>query len=67
MTLKQAAFWALIGTVLAAAVEVYRLIFTVLNIARGLVPADAVITALIFAFAACTAALFFFVFHRQTS
>ncbi len=67
MTLKKAAFLALIGTVLAAALLVWDLIFTVLNVVRGLAPAVHLISSLIFAFAAFSVAVFFYVFHRTQS
>jgi hypothetical protein len=66
MTLKNAAFLALIGTILTTALLVYHLVFTILNVMRGLVPADNLFSTLIYAFASLTLAIFFFVFHRQS-
>jgi hypothetical protein len=66
MNLKSAAFLALIGTILTTLLLVYNLIFSVLNVMRGLIPADTLFSALIYAFASLTVAIFFFVFHKQS-
>lgn len=67
MTLRNAALLALIATVLVAALRVWNLIFNVLNVARGLVPARILFSSLIYAFAAFSVALFFYVFYRRQS
>jgi hypothetical protein len=67
MTAKNAAFLALIGAVLAAALLVWDLIFNILNVLRGLVPAVHVVSSLIYAFAAFSLAVFLYVFHRTQS
>jgi len=64
MTLKNAALLALIGTILLTALLAGNLIENVLNVARGLVPAVALLSSLIYAFGAFTVAVFFFVFYR---
>jgi hypothetical protein len=64
MTLKNAALLALIGTILATALLVWDLIFNVLNVLRGLVPAVILFPSLIYAFGALTVMVFFFVFHK---
>ena len=64
MTLKNAAFLALIGTILVAALLVWDLIVNVLNVVRGLIPAVVLFSSLIYAFGAFSVAVFFFVFHR---
>jgi len=64
MTLKNAALLALIGTILATALLVWDLIFNVLNVVRGLVPAVILFSSLIYAFGAFSVAVFFFVFHK---
>lgn len=64
MTLKNAAFLALVGTVLATALLAFDLIENLLNVLRGLVPAVKVFSSLIYAFAAFSVAVFFFVYHR---
>jgi hypothetical protein len=67
MTLKSAALLALIGTILATALLVWDLIFNVLNVLRGLVPAVILFSSLIYAFGAFSVAVFFFVFHKTQS
>jgi hypothetical protein len=65
MTLKSAAFLALIGTLLSTVLLVYDFISALLNVTRGLAPAMTLFPTLIFAFASLTATVFFFVFHKQ--
>ena len=64
MSLKNAAFLALIGTILVTALLVWDLIFNILNVVRGLIPAIMLFSSLIYAFAAFTVTVFFFVFHK---
>jgi hypothetical protein len=66
MNLKNAAFLALIGTILTSVLLLYNLIFSVLNVARGLIPLDTLFSTLIYAFASVSLAVFFYVFHKQT-
>jgi predicted Co/Zn/Cd cation transporter (cation efflux family) len=66
MSLKSAAFLALIGTLLTTLLLVYQLISSVLNVMRGLIPLDNLFATLIYAFASLTVAVFFFVFHKQS-
>ena len=66
MSLKNAAFLALIGTILTTILLVYDLVSAVLNVTQGLVPAITIFPLLIYAFASLTVAVFFFVFHRQS-
>lgn len=66
MSLKNASFLALIGTILAAVVLVYNLVFSALGVMRGLIPIDNLIPALIYAIAVLTVVVFFFVFHKQS-
>jgi hypothetical protein len=66
MSVKSAAFLALIGTILTTVLLVYRLIFDVLNVMRGLIPLDTLFPAIIYAFASLALAVFFFVFHKQS-
>jgi hypothetical protein len=65
VTLRNAAFLALIGTILVAALRVWNLIFNILNVVRGLVPATLFFSSLIYAFASLSVAIFFFVFYRR--
>jgi hypothetical protein len=67
MTLKTAALLALIGTVLVTALLVWNLIFSVVNVVRGLLPAVVLFPALIYAFAALSVAVFFAVFRNTQS
>jgi hypothetical protein len=64
MTLNKCALLALIGTALVTALLVWDLIFSLLNVMRGLVPAVTLFSSLIYAFGALTVAVFFFVFHK---
>jgi hypothetical protein len=66
MSLKNAAFLALIGTVLTTILLLYDLISAILNVMNGLVPAMTIFPLLIYSFASLTAAVFFFVFHKQS-
>jgi hypothetical protein len=65
MTLKSAALLALIGTILVTAVLVWDLIFNVLNVLQGLVPAVVLFRSLIDTFGAISVEVFFFVFHKR--
>jgi hypothetical protein len=67
MTLKAAALLALIGTVLVTALLVWNLIFSVVNVVRGLLPVVVLFPALIYAFAALGVAVFFAVFRNTQS
>jgi hypothetical protein len=64
MTLKNAALLALIGSILATALLAWNLIFSVLNVLRGVVPPVMLFSSLIFTFGAVSATVFFFVFHK---
>jgi hypothetical protein len=66
MSLKNAAFLALIGTVLATLLLIYNLVSAILNVTQGLVPAMSIFPLLIYSFASLTVAVFFFVFHKQS-
>jgi hypothetical protein len=66
MTLKGAAFFALIGTILTTVLLVYNLVSAILNVTQGLVPAMTIFPLLIYSFASLTLAVFFFVFHKQS-
>jgi len=67
MTLRNAALLALIGTVLMTALSVWNLVFNLLNLLRGLVPAVTVLSSLVYAFGCFSVMVFFFVFHRAQS
>ena len=65
MTLKNAALLALVGTLIIAALRVWDFIFTTLGFVRGAVSAAEFLSSLIYAFGACSVAIFFFVFHKR--
>jgi hypothetical protein len=67
MTLKNAALLALVGTILITALLVWDLVFNILNVLRGLVPATLLFSSLVYAFGALTVAWLFFVFHKAQS
>jgi hypothetical protein len=67
MALKNAALFALIGTLLLTILLVAGLILDVLNVARGLIPATKMLSSLIHAFAAVAVTVFFYVFHKTQS
>jgi hypothetical protein len=67
MTLKSAALLALIGTILVTALLTGDLIFNLLNVLRGLIPAVKLFSSIIYAFGGFSVSVFFFVFHRAQS
>jgi hypothetical protein len=64
MRLRNAAFLALVGMVLATVVLVTGFVGTVLGVARGLIPATRLLTSSIYAFASLSLALFLYAFHK---
>jgi hypothetical protein len=66
MSLKSAAFLALIGMILVTILRFYELVSTVMNVMGGFVPAITLVSSLIYAFASLGLAAFFFVFHKQS-
>jgi hypothetical protein len=67
VTLKNAAFLALIGTLLLTITLAGDFINAVLGVVRGLVPAMAVLGSLVYFFASLTVTVFFYVFNREGS
>jgi hypothetical protein len=67
MSLKSAAFLALLGAILLTILQVWRLVSTVMAVSRGLLPSVLLVSSFIYAFAAVTAVVFFCVFHRRQS
>ncbi len=65
MALKDAALLAFAGMLLVAALSVWNLIFDVMNVLQGVLPAVRLISSLIWAFGAVTAALFLYVFQKR--
>jgi len=64
MTLKNAALFALIGTILMTALLVWAFVSNVLNVLRGLVPAVTLFSSFIYAFGCFSVAVFLYVFYR---
>jgi hypothetical protein len=64
MTLKNAALLALIGTILITALLTWDLVFNVVNVLQGLIPAVVLFRSIIYTFGAFSVTVFFFAFHR---
>ena len=67
MTLKNAAFLALIGTLLLTILLSADFINAVLAVVRGLIPGMALLRSLIYLFASLAVTVFFYVFNRAQS
>ena len=67
MSLKNAAFLALIGTLLLTVLVGAHFISTVLGVMRDLIPAVALLRSLVHLFASLSVLVFFFVFYRKQS
>jgi len=65
MTLKNAAFFALVGMLLWTAVLTVRLIINVSGVVNGVVPAVTVLTLLMEWVASLSLLVFFAVFHKS--
>ncbi len=65
MTLKGAAMFAFLGTLLAAALLIYDFVFDIINLSQGLIPLVKLFPSFIYAFAALSLTVFFFVFQRK--
>ena len=65
--MKNAALLATIGTAVLAILLLFRLVNDLLALVRGLIPAMAFLSSLVYAFAAVTVVLFFYFFHRGQS
>ena len=64
-TLKNAALLALIGTILITSLLLWTFVLTVFNVLRDLVPAVTLLSSFIYAFGACSVAVFFYAFHSS--
>jgi hypothetical protein len=64
MSLKNAALLATIGTVLLTILLVLNLVNNFLAVLRGLIPTMVLLSSFIYAFAALSVAVFFYIFHR---
>lgn len=67
VNLKNAALLAMIGTVLLTILLVLNFVNNFLAFMRGLIPAMVLLSSFIYAFAALSVAVFFYVFHRAQS
>ena len=67
MTLKNAAFLALIGAVLLTILLAADFINTVLGVVRDVIPATALLRSLVYLLAGLTETVFFYVFNRAHS
>jgi hypothetical protein len=67
MSLKSAAMFAFIGTLLAAALLIYDFVFDVISLAQGLIPLVQLFPAFLYALAALSLTVFFFVFQKRQS
>jgi hypothetical protein len=65
MNLKNAAFLALIGTLLLTILLVMGFINDVMGVARGIIPPVKLLVSLIQTFAGATTVIFFYVVHRR--
>ncbi len=65
MTLRAAATFAFIGSLLSAALLIWDFLFDFLNALRGLIPAARLIPALIYALAAISLAVFFYTYRTD--
>ena len=65
MTLKGAATFAFIGTLLAAALLIYDFLFDIVSLSRGLIPLVRLFPSFIYALSALSLTVFFFVFQRK--
>jgi hypothetical protein len=65
MTLKSAATFAFIGTLLAAALLIYDFVFDIISLSQGLIPLVKLFPSFIYALAALSLTVFFYVFRKQ--
>jgi hypothetical protein len=67
MSLKNAAFVALVGMILLTVLSLAGFIRDVVSALNGLVPAIRVLTSLVYVVASITVTVFFYVFHKTQS
>ena len=65
MTVKTAAFLALVGTLLLTLLLGANLIQTMVNVARGLTAPSGELASFIYTFASITVTIFFFAFYKS--
>jgi hypothetical protein len=64
MSLKNAAFLALVGMILVTILLIADLIGDVLGVVRGLIPVMRLLTSIIYAFAGLSVVVFLYAFHK---
>jgi hypothetical protein len=67
MTLKGAATFAFIGTLLAAVLLIYYFVSDIINVAQGLIPLVKLFPSFIYALAALSLTVFVYVFRKTQS
>lgn len=67
MSIKNAALLATIGTAVLTILLLFRLVKDLLALMDGLIPGMVFLASLIYAFAAVTVVVFFYIFHRGQS
>ena len=67
MSLRNAALLAMIGTVLLTILLVLNLVNNLLAFMRGLIPAMVLLSSFLYAFAALSVAVFFYIYQRAQS
>ena len=67
MNLKNAAFLALIGTLLLTVLTAADFINVILGVARDVIPAMALLRSLVYLFASLSVTVFFYDFNRTQS
>lgn len=65
MALKDAALLALIGMIFLSALLVAGLILDIMNVARGLISATTMLSALVHSFAAIAVTVYFYVVRKE--
>lgn len=65
MALKTAAVLAFVATLLAAVLLISNLVIDIAGVGRGIIPASRLVPIVIYAFAAVSLAIFFFIFQNQ--
>jgi hypothetical protein len=67
MSLKSAAFLALVGMLLLTILTAADFINIILGVVRGLIPAMTIVRSLVYLFASLCVTVFFYVFHGSQS
>ncbi len=65
MTLKGAATFAFIGSLLAAVLLIYYFVFDIISLSQGLIPLVKLFPSFIYALAALSLAVFFYAFRKS--